>query len=420
MNPKGTARERGRVQLEKGQRAAAISSVVTALLALTKGLVGFLSGSVALIADALHSFSDIFASLAVWLGLKLSRREPTEKFPYGYYRAENLASLVVSIVIIITGVGILLESYDAFMHPRVLAFPFLGLAVAAVSAMVSFGLSVYKKKVAEEIKSQALAADAKHSLSDTLSSVIVFIGISASMAGVPGAEGIVGALIAAFVMLMGVLSSKDAILALMDAWTDPGLEKQVARYVKGVRGVRGIHQLKLRKSGSFIMGEAHVEVDRTLPVERANEIRKAIESEVKEKVEKLDSLLLQLEPSKLIRFRVAVPVVETKGLTSAVGGHFGKAPYFAFVDVEGGKVKKTTVLKNPAAKLDRRIGVEVANFLLDNKAEVLVALGIGESPFHILKSKFVRIFQSEGETLREVLENLLEDKLKEHKEPERK
>jgi len=89
--------------LKRGERAAKISSLAATLLLFSKGLVGTLSGSIALIADAVHSLSDVSTCLAVWFGLRFAQKKPTEAFPYGYYKAETLASLVVSVVILASG-----------------------------------------------------------------------------------------------------------------------------------------------------------------------------------------------------------------------------------------------------------------------------------------------------------------------------
>ena len=139
-----------RIRLKKGEKAAKYSSLINLLLAIIKGIVGFLSGSIVLIADSIHSFSDIFASLAVYVGIKLSMRKPDEKFPYGYYKIETFASLSVSAIIIITGIEIALESYNAFLNPTVIGIPFIAIFVAAFSALVSFLLAKYKNDVAQE------------------------------------------------------------------------------------------------------------------------------------------------------------------------------------------------------------------------------------------------------------------------------
>jgi len=99
-----------RIDFKKGEKAAKYSGIINFLLAIIKGVVGFYSGSIALIADSIHSFSDIVTSLAVYIGLKLSSRKPDEMFPYGYYKIETLTSLIVSILIILTGFEIALES----------------------------------------------------------------------------------------------------------------------------------------------------------------------------------------------------------------------------------------------------------------------------------------------------------------------
>jgi len=163
--------------LKKGGKAAIYSSLINLLLALVKGVIGFLSGSIALIADSIHSFSDIIASLAVYIGLKLSMRRPDEKFPYGYYKIESFASLIISVIIVITGIEIALDSYSAFLNPSTIEIPLVALFVAALSALVSFLLARYKQEIGRTIGSQALTNDGKHSFIDIFSSIIVFVGI---------------------------------------------------------------------------------------------------------------------------------------------------------------------------------------------------------------------------------------------------
>jgi len=108
--------------LRKGERVAGRSVLAAIFLAVLKGLVGVLSGSIAVLADAVHSLSDVFGSVTVWIGLRLSQRKPTQEFPYGYYRAETLASLAVSIVILISGVQILVESGKRLAEPSSISF----------------------------------------------------------------------------------------------------------------------------------------------------------------------------------------------------------------------------------------------------------------------------------------------------------
>jgi len=158
--------DKTRINLRKGEKAAIYSSLTNLLLAILKGIIGILSGSIALIADSVHSFSDIVASLAVFIGLRLSQRKPDEMFPYGYYKIESFVSLIVSAIIIVTGIEIALESFNVFINPTTIEMPLISLSVAAFSAVISFLLARYKEKVGRDIDSQALINEGKHSFID--------------------------------------------------------------------------------------------------------------------------------------------------------------------------------------------------------------------------------------------------------------
>ncbi len=105
----------------KGERAAIVSAAVLLAFGILKGTVSVISGSVALLADSIHSFADIFSSIAVWAGLKLVQKKPTERFPYGFYKAETLALLIVAVTIVVSGVLMLKEAVDKLFEPGVVA-----------------------------------------------------------------------------------------------------------------------------------------------------------------------------------------------------------------------------------------------------------------------------------------------------------
>ncbi len=198
--------------LRKGARAAKRSTCVTIMLTGMKVAVGLLSGSIALLADAVHSVSDVFTSLAVWLGMKLSQRRPSERFSYGFYRVETLAFLVVSIVVAVSGIQALLVSLSRILNPSPVALASATLSVAAVSALVSYVLYRYKSRIGDETNSQALQGEAKHSLVDVSSSALVFVGILVHYFGLSWAEGIAGLLIGLLTIRLGFGMGRDAVL----------------------------------------------------------------------------------------------------------------------------------------------------------------------------------------------------------------
>ena len=124
---------RKELSFQRGENIAKLSSFAAAMIGLTKGVVGLFTGSTALLAQAVDSFTDVFASVAVYLGLKFTQKKPTEKFPYGYYRAETFASLIVAIIMVLSGLEVARESITRFLQPEVVFFSQVAMSVAAIS-----------------------------------------------------------------------------------------------------------------------------------------------------------------------------------------------------------------------------------------------------------------------------------------------
>lgn len=397
--------EKARIKLKKGERAAKYSSIINLLLAILKGIVGILSGSIALIADSIHSFTDIVASLAVYIGLRLSRRKPDEKFPYGYYKIETLISLVISALIIITGLEIAFESFNAYLNPQTIDIPLISLSVAAISAVVSFLLARYKQKIGKQIDSQALINDGKHSFIDIFSSLIVFIGILTAYLGYLEVQGISGILVAVLIIYMGLKLAKNDVLVLLDASMDPEKIDEIKAIALSIDGVEGVHDIKVRRSGPFMFAELHLETKKELPVKRASEITESIKKAVAERIKNLDTITVQIEPIIKEKLRIAVPVENSNELQSELSHHFARAPFMLIADVDGGKITSNIVLENPGSKLEKKKGIETAQFLGKEKVDVLVGYEVGKGPVHVLSDELIDIIPPEGINLEEILIN---------------
>lgn len=377
--------------LEKGEGAARMSTLVTVALTAVKAIVGYLSGSIALLADALHSLSDVFTSLAVWLGLRLSQRTPSERFPYGFYRVETLTFLLVSVIIVASGAQILAESFTRILTPQALTLRLVTLPVASLSAVVSFLLFQYKSHIGRETNSQALLGEAKHSMVDVWSSILVFVGILAHCLGLVQAEPTAGFLIGLLTVWLGVGMGKDAVLILLDACLKPELVTRMRRIAVEVFGVKGVHDIRVRRSGPFVFAEMHVELDRTMSVEKAAQISDTIEDEIRRSIKQLDSLLVRTEPTKKEACTIVVPVQDSAGLDSRISDHFGRSPYFIFIDWRDDQPASWFVVENPGARLEKRRGIESAHLLARHKADVLVAREVGEGPYHVLRDSSIQI-----------------------------
>jgi predicted Fe-Mo cluster-binding NifX family protein len=286
------------------------------------------------------------------------------------------------------------------------------MTIAALSIPVLYLLSNYTERVGKEINSNALLGQAADFKADVYSSFLVLVGIGASIIGYPVVEGLVGSLMSLLVLKMGLTLAGQALLALMDAVVNPDRIIEIKEIAEKVRGVRSVSRIKIRSTGPFCMGEVTIGVDQRLPVEQAHRISEEVERKVKEEMPSVESLIIHMEPQKQESLRVVLPIQEDKGIDSPVTPHFGEAPFFLFVDVEGKTIRKWFTRPNPALSLDRKRGVTISETILSEDATTLLTAEIGEGPYHILRDSFVEIYElPEKAVVKEALNTFLEGKL---------
>jgi cation diffusion facilitator family transporter len=394
------------IDLKKGEKAAKYSTYANLALALMKLVVGLLSGSIALLADAIHSFSDIFASVAVYIGLKLSQKGPDEKFQYGYYKFETLSSLIISIIIIVTGFEIAVESVNGIISPQQMTIPFLVIAVSLISILVSYLLSRYKEKVGREINSPALINDGKHSFVDVFSSLIVFLGILFSYIGYPIFQGFAGFLVALLIIYIGFKYGKQAVLILLDANLDPKTVQTIKSIALNQEGILGVHDIKIRSSGPYVFAELHIETEKRLTIEKADLISKKLEKLIRKELKDLDSLLIKVDPSKKTTVKIAVPIDKVNGLNSRISKHFGKAPYYLIADVDKDNIRSYVLKGNPADTNEQKKGIKAAQFLINENIDILLFNGnINEGPSYALQAEMISVIKPDVENLGDSLLN---------------
>jgi cation diffusion facilitator family transporter len=406
-------------KLKKGEKTAGIATLTIVLLTLVEAVVGFLSGATILIADALHNAVDSITNFASFFGLKISQRKPTEKFPYGYYKAENLAALFVSVFIIYAAIELLIEGYSKIFTLTEITMPLQAIVVALVSLIVSYFLSRYMKKVGEEINSQLLIANSREKLMDVFSSIIVLIGILTTLYRIPYVEGLLTSVFSLVILKSGIFIVKDSIFALMDVSPGKDIEKRIRKIISSIVGVEEFKDLKLRRSGPFIFGEVTVKIRKHINVKRAHEIADIIENKIKGEIEDIDSFTIHVEPYESEEMKLAIPVEANKGLNSEISEHFGRANYFIFVTVnkKEGKIGSFYIKNNPYKEKSAKAGYFVANFMIKEKIDVLITKEIGGISFHTLRDNLVDVYKIKGKNIKEVVNNFIKDKLELLTEP---
>lgn len=407
--------------LKKSERAALLTTIVTIFLAIGKAIAGIISANLVLLTDALHSGVDVFPILASWFGLRIAQREPDEKFPYGYYKAESIATLFVSIFILYAAFEFIRKGYSKLFEISTVSYPIVAGGVALSSVIISLMIARYQKSIGEETNSQSLIANSKESLMDVFSSILVLLAIILSYFNIRYIEGAVTILIALLILKVGIESIKDSIYALMDISPSKDIEKKVIKIIGSISGVEGFQNLKLRKSGPFIFGEVTVKVRKFVDVDRAHEIANKMEAQLENNIERLDSFTTHIEPYETPKKRIAMPVVEDKGLASQLSEHFGRAPYFLIVSVdkEKDKIENHEILNNKFEDKDIRAGLNAAHLIIDEKIDDLITTNIGEISFHTLRDNLVSIYKSPIESAESAVKTHIKNNLEELMEPTR-
>ncbi|MFP4046049.1 MAG: cation diffusion facilitator family transporter [Candidatus Aenigmatarchaeota archaeon] len=407
--------------LRKREKAALVTTLATIVLAAGKGIIGYMTGSLVLITDSLHSTVDIFPIFAAWFGLKISQREADERFPYGYYKAESIASFLVSLFILYVAIDFGREGYAKLFEVSQLSYPLAAGAAALSSVIISGYIARYQMKVGKKTSSQSLVANAKESFADVLSSVVVLIAIILSYYKVPYVEGAVTIFIALLVLKIGLETLKDSVYGLMDISPSKEIEKKVISTIGDVAGVEGFADLKLRRSGPFIFGEVTVMIRKYVDVERAHEIAESLEERVKDKISRLDSFSIHIEPYQTDKLRLVIPVEDSNGEESKVSEHFGRAPYhtLVYLDKKKEEIKELELRENEFKDREVRAGLNLIRELVKEKIDVVVTEEMGEISFHSLRDNLVEIYRSRGETVKEIVDNFSKEELQRLDKPTR-
>ena len=263
-----------------------------------KGVAGFSGHSYALIADAIESLGDVFTSLIVLAGLKISSKAPDIDHPYGHGKAEPMASIVVAIALIAASVIIAVESVHNIRTPHEVPESFT-LIVLLVVIIVKELLFRYVVKVGEEIHSNVVKADALHHRSDAITSVFAFLGIGIAIIGGPGYEAADdwAALAAAGIILFNALNIlRPAVAELMDAAPTSEILEEVKQIALSVPQVKGLDKAFARKMGLVYYIDLHVVVDGKLSVREGHAISHKVKDAILEANHKISDVLIHIEP----------------------------------------------------------------------------------------------------------------------------
>ncbi len=254
-------------------RSTWVSVVVNLVLTTTQIAVGLMAKSQGLVADGIHSLSDLVADFVVLFAGHHSQKDADEDHPYGHQRFETAASLVLGTLLLAVGVGMLWSAFHKLQAPETVpTVHIVALWVAAGALIAKETLFRYMLAVAKRVKSSMLVANAWHARSDAASSLVVGLGIVGNLAGYPILDPIAALIVGLMVTKMGWGFSWDALHDLMDRAVDEQEVAAIRETLVQTPGVSGVHDVRTRKMGDMIVVDAHIEVDASISVEAGHDI----------------------------------------------------------------------------------------------------------------------------------------------------
>ncbi len=284
---------------ERGIRALKISLVGLGLTAALQLVIVLVSGSVALLADTIHNFADAGTSIPLWIAFSLARRGPSRRFTYGYGKTEDVAGVLIVLIIFFSACVAAYESIRKIIHPQAVSH----LGWVALAAIIGFigneAVAVFRIRVGTQIGSAALIADGQHARVDGFTSLAVLIGVLGVWFGFPILDPIVGILITLAILFI----VKDAALSIWTRLID-GIEPEILAEIEHapthVEGVIGVRDVRARWLGHRVHSDVAIEVDPTLSVKEADAISKEVEKALREHVRLLDSVVVRICPAERV------------------------------------------------------------------------------------------------------------------------
>jgi cation diffusion facilitator family transporter len=286
--------------IKEGEKGAWVSIITYLLLSSLKLIIGYIFFSEALTADGLNNTTDIIASVAVLIGLKLSQKPPDKEHPYGHFRSETIAALFASFVMAVIGLEVLKGAFLTLVEPNKQAPDMIAGWVALGCALVMYFVYRYNLQLARKIKNQALMAAAKDNLSDAFVSIGAFVGILGAQFHMPWLDPLAAFVVGIIIIKTAWEIFSEAALNLTDGFDDEEKMDHIRQSIGKVPGVKLVKDLKIRKHGNHFFLDVIIDVNPNLNVVESHKITEKIEK-ILMKEHRVKYTQIHIEPAELER-----------------------------------------------------------------------------------------------------------------------
>jgi len=273
-----------------------IGGAVNALLGFIKLIGGIVYHSHALVADGIHSFSDLLTDVMVLFASKYGSQDADHSHPYGHQRIETAATLILALILILAGAGIVWDSVDEIIHHNHGTPKFWALPIALLSILANEALYHYTIRTGKRIHSDLIIANAWHHRSDAASSVVVLLGLIGSLAGFIYLDGIAAIIVGFMIIKMGLEYGWNSVKELVDSAIDSDTLASIEQIIQQVDGVQKVHQLRSRMMGRDIFVDVHILVLPFISVSEGHFIAQHVHHALLEKMERVKDVTVHVDP----------------------------------------------------------------------------------------------------------------------------
>jgi cation diffusion facilitator family transporter len=296
-HPALPAGNKGDERYQATRRVTIVGAVVNLVLSIGKVAIGIVGGSPALVADGIHSLSDLLTDIMVVWAAKHGSKDADEDHPYGHGRIETVVTVALGVVLLLVAAGIIYDAAWRLFHPERLTHPgMLALVMAAISVLSKEVLYLYTLRVAKRIRSNLLKANAWHHRSDAISSIVVIVGIAGTMAGLPYLDAIAAAAVGLMIARIAWELGWHAVHELVDTALEAERVEAIRRVIQSVDGVNELHTLRTRRMGADALVDVHIQVDPLLSVSEGHHISERVRQTVIREIDEVQDVLVHIDP----------------------------------------------------------------------------------------------------------------------------
>ncbi len=290
--------EKRKLRYQATRRVTLVGLFTNIVLSLAQLIGGFFTHSQALIADGIHTLSDLASDVVVLIAAKVASKDADDDHPYGHGRFETVATVILGLALTAVAAGIAMSAFgrilnpERLLQPEPLALLFVALAIVSKEALFQYTIAV-----AKQIDSKMLNANAWHHRSDAISSLLVAIGVAGSIfLKIPWLDAGAAILVAIMIFYMGVRLILDSTMELVDTALDPKKTAEISQFISSIEGVDHMHMLRTRKMGNTVLADVHLQVNSYLSVSEGHYIAEKVIQKLRQKFPEMHDITVHIDP----------------------------------------------------------------------------------------------------------------------------